>query len=787
MAQIDQFLIFGASIEYESFERFPSTPDSIAIKDEVREHLLSLGAHLPFRNYAVSGARIADLQANIDSYLANHVGAQNISCMIHIGGNNNSNNGQFSTWTQLQKDEFSDGLEEICQKVVAAGVDLILCPLTYRTNVDPAELNETLIYPLIQQYCPDWWDPVEQKPILDLYQISYDLGPTYFRDPVHTSYVGAQGLHQGVFDVLFDSATMPAWDGRETFSFNACDVYTRPAGTNGSTDANVTIYDLINTENKIVPGSFVTASGFMSGRTAFLPGTEGNISQDALGYQPVGRCRYAGTSPATVRTELGAEYAGKTGQVQVTATRYSDSPNNNRVTIVTIGDVSEEIDAEANPPDVVLIPVTLDAAGGFTIQVAPAAGASNSYFSAYDLFLDSEDDPVFEITDSPESIRRGSSFSVTGTGITSEPTATLSSEPLSVIGYTPESIELEVPANTLAGHGENASLAVSVGESSQTLEIDFFPAAGFAFVNLVDPVGGPGTIFEGMINADTSDPISPVTGGQVIYSEMTSGGASAYPVTVRPDGWPEIDTGGATLDGSELFTFQYLAPGEAISNSATVSLSDYLEPFEFTGSGGITVGGTADLFHAFAATGSGGITVGGSAEYSFPTAEPFEFTGTGGLVFSGSADYSGPTVAPFDFTGSGGLRVGGSSDIDTGGVTILPASGLVVIIDTSDQIIQSADRPLDPYDTEWVVFAWDNRIADAAVISSEWVVPTDWNLVRTAQNQEISARGREFQSVNAALVDVNNAQPGRYVVSNRVHLSDGRQFERSVKIQIKEM
>lgn len=395
--------------------------------------------------------------------------------------------------------------------------------------------------------------------------------------------------------------------------------------------------------------------------------------------------------------------------------------------------------------------------------------------------------PGFEITDSPESVRRGSSFSVTGTGITSEPTATLSSEPLSVIGYTATEIELEVPANTLAGHGSTVAVEITVGVDTDGFNIEFLPASGFAVVDLVSPVGGPGTIFEGMIDADTSEPISAVTGGQVVYSEMTSGGASPYPVTVRPDGWPEIDTGGATLDGSEVFSFQYLAPGEAMSNSATISLSDYLEPFEFTGSGGITLGGTAELLHAFAATGSGGLTVGGSAEYSFPTAEPFEFTGTGGLVFSGSADYSGPTVEPFDFTGSGGLSVGGSADIDTGAVTILPPSGLVVIIDTSDQVIQAADRPLDPYDTEWIIFAWDERIADANVTSSEWVVPSEWNLVRTAQNQEISARGRAFQSVNAALVDVNNAVAGRYVVSNRVHLSDGRQFERSVKIKIREM
>lgn len=348
----------------------------------------------------------------------------------------------------------------------------------------------------------------------------------------------------------------------------------------------------------------------------------------------------------------------------------------------------------------------------------------------------------------PATLLRGGSYSLTCENVSEAPSAsTLDGQPITVDAFDVDSIDITIPLNSLASHGSGREVSITVAGVTQTFLASFQPDTGRDFVTLENPEGGSGTIFEGMTDLDTGDPLLPVTGGQVIWSETTTPNQSqvSYPVTIGADGWPEIDVEGAVLDGTETFSFQYLLPGVSISNVVTISLQDYL------------------------------------------VIVAFEFTGTGGLVLSGSADYSGSTVGSFDFTGSGGLTIGGSAVIDTGGVTILPPSGLVVIIDTSDQVIQCADRPLDPYDTEWVVFAWDERIADATVIASDWVLPSDWNLVRTAQNQEISARGRDFQSVNAALVDVNNAAAGRYVLSNRVSLSDGRQYERSVKIRIKEM
>lgn len=101
--------------------------------------------------------------------------------------------------------------------------------------------------------------------------------------------------------------------------------------------------------------------------------------------------------------------------------------------------------------------------------------------------------------------------------------------------------------------------------------------------------------------------------------------------------------------------------------------------------------------------------------------------------------------------------------------------------------IPTLAQSLDPFDIEWLGVVWDERLCDATIETSTWTIPPEWAPVSYAQGATVSIGGVDYQAVNAIMVDINNAPVGRYVVSNQVTLSDGRQFERSFKIKIKEM
>ena len=104
--------------------------------------------------------------------------------------------------------------------------------------------------------------------------------------------------------------------------------------------------------------------------------------------------------------------------------------------------------------------------------------------------------------------------------------------------------------------------------------------------------------------------------------------------------------------------------GLTLGGSATASLT-----YSVTASGGLTLGGSATANTGFSVTGSGGLTLGGSAT----TNTGFNVTGSGGLTLSGS----GSSSAAYRINGSGGLTLGGTapatitfSYVASGGLTL---------------------------------------------------------------------------------------------------------------------
>jgi len=90
-----------------------------------------------------------------------------------------------------------------------------------------------------------------------------------------------------------------------------------------------------------------------------------------------------------------------------------------------------------------------------------------------------------------------------------------------------------------------------------------------------------------------------------------------------------------------------------------------------------------------------------------------------------------------------------------------------------------------PYDVDWVWFCWDAVLSGASIDKSVWLVPSGWTVLEQETSVAVQSfeTGAEYAVANAALVSVSEVV-GAYRIANRVELSDGRKYERSVGVSI---
>lgn len=328
----------------------------------------------------------------------------------------------------------------------------------------------------------------------------------------------------------------------------------------------------------------------------------------------------------------------------------------------------------------------------------------------------------FAIISPPASIYRGETVALQCSGVSGAPSsATLDGQPLEIEEFSSNEIVFTAPLETLAGHGTGKIVAITVAGVTQQFSVAFNAGPGRLVATLINPEGGTGTIYQGMTNLDTSSPMDPVTGGQVIYSAETTPNQNdeAYPVLIGADGWPEIDTQGAILDGTETFKRQYLLPGVGISNDGTITVADYVgdglddtpDQFSFTpvtgATGGASVTATAPIT---------GVDFGATL-----TAVGFALSNNGGNTWSSSVSYvPGATLVRATVTAS---ATPGGSAFQTGSVNGVEATFSVT---TAMNYVFRAAQPLSYFDASGNIVPLANvssipyaifRTSDGGVIS----------------------------------------------------------------------
>lgn len=93
----------------------------------------------------------------------------------------------------------------------------------------------------------------------------------------------------------------------------------------------------------------------------------------------------------------------------------------------------------------------------------------------------------------------------------------------------------------------------------------------------------------------------------------------------------------------------------------------------------------------------------------------------------------------------------------------------------------------DTFDIDYVWVAWDELLRGATITDSEWVVPDGWTVVAEQQDASVTdSDGNTYDAANGALLSTT-ATTGRHKISNRVTLSDDRQYERTVIVVVRQL
>lgn len=92
----------------------------------------------------------------------------------------------------------------------------------------------------------------------------------------------------------------------------------------------------------------------------------------------------------------------------------------------------------------------------------------------------------------------------------------------------------------------------------------------------------------------------------------------------------------------------------------------------------------------------------------------------------------------------------------------------------------------DSSDKDWVWVVWDSVLDGATITASTWTLPNGWTEHSTKQSQSVTdENSTSYTSANGVLTSNPEALTGSLsVFANKVVLSDGREYERSVSVVV---
>lgn len=91
---------------------------------------------------------------------------------------------------------------------------------------------------------------------------------------------------------------------------------------------------------------------------------------------------------------------------------------------------------------------------------------------------------------------------------------------------------------------------------------------------------------------------------------------------------------------------------------------------------------------------------------------------------------------------------------------------------------------MDPSDIETFWIAWGGKLGGSTIQTSTWVLPDGFTELEAFEDQSVlDSDGNTYNNANGVRVSTTNTV-GRYMLTNRVVLADGRRYDRSAYVII---
>lgn len=384
--EFDYLLLVGSSTTYEGFTTSPVYGRQ---EQKARAAFASLGYDIPIINKAVSGSVVADLDANINTYMASlSAPGKKVAVIINIGSNDIGNT-YYAAMPQATRDAMASGITSIVNKVTAFGYTPILATVHSKKGWEALyeEWADLMYRPLVDSLTP-YYD-AGNLAVFDycrLYTINKDVADWWRSDNIHPG-LAIGPMQQYTANGMAAKASLPANTAQEQVIF----YFTNPSlpdyrigGMNvmlaGTSRSLAEVYDR---DGALIPGASFSWSGADAGSNGVRSIT-GSWDID-LGHNQVQKSSlYALSKTITFTANFGISYAGRSGVLRVTG----NSSVAGRLTLITAGASSAVLNQSAAGVQVIELPFTMDAAGTMTFTAAPQAPSTYANVSGAELEFD---------------------------------------------------------------------------------------------------------------------------------------------------------------------------------------------------------------------------------------------------------------------------------------------------------------------------------------------------------------------------------------------------------------
>lgn len=383
LPEFDYLVLLGSSTTFQAFTLNPILGRQ---EQSARLSMTQAGYNVPIISKAVEGSTVANLDANVNTYLTSlgpisAADKSRVAVIVNIGSNDIGST-SFAGMAQATKDAMVAGINSILTKIAAFGFTPILATVHSRKAYESLYEGwaDGMYRPLVDSLTPFW--KTGALAVFDycrLYLDNKDVTNWWNADNVHP-WMATVPMQQYTAAQLASKSVLPAIDSTERVLIYLPNSLNYYGGMNsiagGATGSSSSIY---TTKGQLISGATFgwTGAAGISGSFKTNPGDWGVDLSNSL----VQGCTTVSTGTITFTAAFGAAFANRTGTLRFTGS----SSTAGRLTNVVVGGSNAVLNASAAGVQVVELPFTMDAAGTLVFTAAPQSPSTYANVSGIEL------------------------------------------------------------------------------------------------------------------------------------------------------------------------------------------------------------------------------------------------------------------------------------------------------------------------------------------------------------------------------------------------------------------